>query len=277
MIRYLGSVGSFVLLNSSNDYTYQFLSIFSSSAKSELLFSASINNATGNLYFNSASTSLYINGESSSVIPNKKWNHLTFSFDTSLSTYDENNFLIIFGDSSSSNFSIQNFYYMQNNLSASTVKYIHQDFTGDTSQKLTINDSHNSINIIDRPENNYVSELTGTIYHGLNKQKRFIGDIAVATSDSLTLYISSSFVSGDLRYIDGYNISDGDKVLSVFDNQLYQLNASAQFTPISSSVGDFIRVTFGQQYAENYFVNTSSGFKITPFATKVTTLLNFSE
>lgn len=278
MIKYLGSIGTFIRLNDSDNKTYQLLNVYSSSAAKLSLFSAEVNNATGQITFDSASTSLYVNGISGSVIPNQQWTHITFSFDDKLATYDTNDFLIRFGDTASSNFNIQNLYYMQNNLSASTVKYIHQEFTGGTAQKLVINDTLNSINIIDRKEDNYRSNLTGSIYHGLKDQKRFLYDLSVAASGySLSQFVSASTMGGDDLYIDGHNITIGDRILSLSNNQIYELTASAQLIPLSSSIGDFVRVSYGTQYSENYFIKTASGFKITPFARKITTILNFTE
>lgn len=277
MIKYLGSVGTFIRLNDNDNKTYQLLNIYSSSAANLLLFSAQINNFTGLITFDSASTSLYINGESGSVIPSQQWTHITFSFDDRLATYDINNFLIRVGDAASSNFNIQNFYYMQNNLSASTVKYIHQEFTGESTQKLVIEDNITSINIIDKQEDNFISSNTGDIYHSIGGQKRFTYDIAVVSDNSLQQFTSSSFMTGDFTYIDGYRLQIDDKVLSLADNQIYQLTASSQLITISSSVGDFVNCFFGQQNAGNRYLYTASGFNITPFAKKVSMVVNYGQ
>jgi hypothetical protein len=277
MIKYLGSVGTFIRLNDNDNKTYDLLNVYSSSAARLLLFSTEVNNSTGLVSFDSASTSLYINGVSGSVIPNQQWAHITFSFDDRLATYDINDFLIKFGGADSGNFNIQNFYYTQSSLPEETVGYIHQEFTGGYTQKLVVEDTLPSINVIDRQENSYTSNSTGTIYHGLNNQKRFLDDLTVAADYSLETFISASVMGGDDLHIDGYNIVAGDRLLSFTDNQIYELTASAQLIPVSSSPGDFVRITAGQEYGESYFINTESGFQRTPFALKINTILNFIE
>ena len=82
---------------------------------------------------------------------------ITFSFDDKLATYDTNNFLIRFGDSASSNFNIQNLYILENSFTASSVAYLHQEFTG-KGLRVRVNDSASySFNITDAPESNYTS------------------------------------------------------------------------------------------------------------------------
>ena len=62
MIKYLGSVGAFIRLNDIENKTYRLLEVFSSSAASESLFSANINNLNGSVTINTASISIYVNG-----------------------------------------------------------------------------------------------------------------------------------------------------------------------------------------------------------------------
>jgi hypothetical protein len=275
MIKYLGSVGTFIRLNDNDNKTYDLLNVYSSSAAKLVLFSAEVNNSTGLVSFDSASTSLYINGVSGSVIPNQQWAHITFSFDDKLATYDTNNFLIRFGDSASSNFNIQNLYILENSFSASEVGYLHQEFTGGTTNKLTIPPSASySINIIDYPETDFVSASTNVIYQPSFGQQRYLMDINAATEDSLSRFVSASVMTNDDLYIDTVNINTGNKVLSIADNQIYELTASSQLITVSSSVGDVVRVLYGQYLNRISFIKTASGFSIQPIQVKVNSYLN---
>lgn len=275
MIKYLGSVGAFVRLNDTYDQTYNFLRVFSSSAASDLLFSASVNNLTGAVTVVTASTSLYINGASASTIPSQQWAHLTISFDNKLWTYDSNNFLIKFGDTASSNFNIQNVYILENSLTATDVGYLHEQFTGGTSNKLTIPPSASySINIVDYPETNYVSASTNIIYQPSINQYRYLFDIKAATEDSLSKFVSSSVMSNDDLFIDSVFINSGEKVLSLADDQIYELNESSQLTLVSSSVGDVVRAIQGQYLSNTSFRKTSDGFIIEPIRVKIRSYLN---
>jgi len=275
MIKYLGSVGTFIRLNDNDDKTYDLLNVYSSSAAKLVLFSAEVNNSTGLISFDSASTSLYINGVSGSVIPNQQWAHITFSFDDKLATYDTNNFLIRFGDSASSNFNIQNLYILENSFSASEVGYLHQEFTGGTTNKLTIPPSASySINIIDYPETDFVSASTNVIYQPSFGQQRYLMDINAATEDSLSRFVSASVMTNDDLYIDTVNINTGNRVLSIADNQIYELTASSQLITVSSSVGDVVKVLYGQYLNRISFIKTASGFSIQPIQVKVNSYLN---
>jgi hypothetical protein len=275
MIKYLGSVGTFIRLNDNEDKTYTLLNIYSSSAANLSLFSAEVNNLSGEVSFNSASTSLYINGVSGSVIPNQQWAHVTFSFDDKLATYDTNNFLIRFGDSASSNFNIQNLYILENSFSASEVGYLHQEFTGGTNNKLTVPPSASyAINIVDYPETNFISASTNVIYQPSFGQQRYLMDINAATESSLSKFVSASVMTNDDLYIDTVNINVGDKVLSLADNQIYELNESSQLNTVSSSVGDVVKVLYGQYLNRISFIKTNSGFEIQPIRVKVNSYLN---
>ena len=182
MIKYLGAVGAFIRLNDNDNKSYSLLTIFSSSATSNLLFSASVNNLSGGVFYTTASTSLYINGVSGSVIPNQQWAHVTFSFDDKLWTYDTNNFLIRFGHSASSNFNLQNVYILENSFSSSAAAFLHEEFTGGTSMKVRVSDSASySFNITDAIETNFISASTNVIYQPLKNQNRYAFDLYAAT------------------------------------------------------------------------------------------------
>lgn len=275
MIKYLGSIGTFIRLNDNENKTYQLLNVYSSSAANLSLFSAEVNNLTGVVTFDSASTSFYVNGQSASIIPNQQWAHVTFSFEDKLATYDTNNFLVRFGDSASSNFNIQNLYILEDSFTPSDIGYLHQEFTGGTNNKLVVQPSASyAINIVDYPEDNYVSASTNVIYQPTFNQYRYLTDIRAATENSLTQFVSASIMTNDYLYIDTVNINVGDKVLSLSDNQIYELNESSQLDPVSSSVGDVVRVLYGQYLNNLSFTKYSTGFALEPLRVKVSSYLN---
>lgn len=276
MIKYLGSLGTFIRLNDNENKTYQLLEIFSSSVANFSLFSAEVNNSTGAVSYNSASTSIYVNGISASVLPSEKWTHMTFSFNDKLATYDANNFLIRWGDTASSNFNIQNLYILESSLTDEEVSYIHKEFTGAGNNVISISDSASySINITDYIEEGFISASAATTFQPLVYQTRYLTDIVAVEEQSLSDYLSASVLSNDQLYIDGTEIDTGNRILSLADNQIYEVTASSQLTLVSSSVGDFVRVFSGQSYADNFFLKTSSGFQLTPAREKVAVYANY--
>ena len=275
MIKYLGSVGTFIRLNDFEDKTCNVFEVFSSSAAYVSLFKAEVNPSTGQLIYPTASVSCYVNGVSGSVVPAKKWAHLTFSFDDKLATYDKYNFLIRFGDTASSNFNIQNTYILENTLDLESVEYLHQEFTGAGNKKLEVTDSASfSFNLIDTQESDYISSLNGSVYQPLKNQSRFTYDIAAATTASLSMFVSASLISSDNLYIDGHLLQQSETVLSFIDNQIYQLTGSATLTTVSSSVGDFVKILFGQEYGNSFYLYSASGFQITQGVLKIGSVEN---
>lgn len=275
MIKYLGTVGCFVRLNDDVDSVYNFLNVFSSSSNATVLFSASVNNSTGQITTSSIGEQIYINGVSASIIPGQKWNHVIITFPEKLSTTSDNNFNIRFGDYQNSNFNMQNLYILESSLLDSYPQQLHESFTGGQSQTLSILDSASfSINVIDYLEDNFVSASSQVVYQPLKNQYRYLFDVAAVKETSLTEYVSASTLFNDDLYIDGFNITNGDKILSLEDNQIYELTASSQLNPISSSAGDFVKILFGSQYGNTFYLNTDSGFQITPARQKITSFVN---
>ncbi len=275
MLKYLGSVGTFIRLNDSENKTYKLLEIFSSSAASELLFSSSINNLNGSVIINTASTSIYVNGNSGSVVPSEQWSHLTFSFEDKLWTYDNNNFLIRFGDTASSNFNIQNVYILENSFSSSAIAYLNEEFTGGGGMKVRIHDSASySINISDANESKFISASTNIIYQPLKYQKKYSFDIYAATENSLDKFVSASTMTNDDLYIDTVGIITGSKVLSLADNQIYELTASSTLNIVSASIGDFYKVLYGQYLGNTSYVKSSASFTLSPIRAKINYYLN---
>lgn len=275
MIKYLGSLGTFIRLNDNENKTYQLLEIFSSSAANFSLFSAEVNNSTGAVSYNSASTSIYVNGVSASVLPSEEWAHLTFVFEDELATYETNDFKIRFGDTASSNFNIQNFYMTRSILSSTDVNYIHNEFTGRGNAEIIVSDSASfSVNIIDSYEDNYISS-DNSVYQPLDGQLRFLTNIAATTASTLVHFTSSAVtMANDDLFLDGYNFTTGDRLLSLLDNEVYELNASAYLTTVSSSVGDFVKTLYGQQYGGLFYTKSASGFAVSPAVLKIGTTLN---
>ena len=270
MIKYLGAVGSFIRLNDNTDQTYNFMTVFSSSAATNILFTASVNNFTGSVTISTSSVSVFVNGYPSSVLPSQEWSHLTVSFDNKLITSDENNFIVRFGDYSYSNFNIQNLYIMESSLSSSAVGYLHKEFTGAGSQVVRVYDSASySINFIDSIETNYTSSSITSVYQPLKGQLRFDKNVAAATDLSLTKFISASTMINDDLYVDGHNVSENDFILSFEDNIVYRLTASSYLTTSSNSTGDFIRISFGRTYKDNHYLYASGSYTLTPVRLKV--------
>lgn len=254
MLKYLGTIGSFIRLNDVADETYQLLNVFSSSATNKLLFSASINNFTGQLTYTSGSFQSYVNGVSASIIPSEQWAHITFSFLDKLKTLDTNNFIIEFGGTGSSNFNIQNTYILEQSLNDNEIKYLHYEFTGGNDQVIRINDPASySVNLIDYPEQNFISASTNVIYQPLKNQSRYKFDLFAVEEGSLSKFVSASLMTNDYLYIDGINISEGAKILSLADNQIYQLTASSTLVEIDSTVGDLYKILYGQYLGNTFY------------------------
>jgi hypothetical protein len=275
MLKYLGTIGSFIRLNDVADETYQLLNVFSSSATNKLLFSASINNFTGQLTYTSGSFQSYVNGVSASIIPSEQWAHITFSFLDKLKTLDTNNFIIEFGGTGSSNFNIQNTYILEQSLNDNEIKYLHYEFTGGNNEVIRINDSASySLNLMDYPEQDFVSASTNVIYQPLKNQSRYRFDLFAAEEDSLYQFVSASLMTNDYLYVDGVNISEGAKILSLADNQIYELTGSSTLVTISSSVGDLFKVLYGQYLGNSFYIKTASGFSLSAARVKVTSYVN---
>ena len=76
MIKQLGTLGFFVKSNLPD--LYNVVTIYSSSAKSVQLFSASIN--SGSVVIPSVTSSVFVNGTTSGVLKEDYWGHVSFSF-----------------------------------------------------------------------------------------------------------------------------------------------------------------------------------------------------
>lgn len=275
MIKYLGTVGFFVRTNDSDNKNYKLFEVFSSESAAVSLFDAEINNSSGQMLYQTASVSCYVNGTSGSAVPSQEWSHVTFVFEDPLATYDRNNFKIRFGDTASSNFNIQNFYMLRSPLSSTDVDYIHDEFTGRGNAEVVVSDSASfSINLIDTYEDNYISS-DNSVYQPLDGQGNFLTNVAATSASTLAHFATSaSVMADDNLFLDGYNFSTGDRLLSLYDNEVYELNASAYLTVVSSSVGDFVKTLYGQQYGGFFYTKAASGFTVSPAVLKIGTTLN---
>jgi len=52
------------------------------------------------------------------------------------------------------------------------------------------------------------------------------------------------------------------------------LTGSATLTTVSSSVGDFFKITFGQEYRDLFYLYTASGFQTTQGVLKINSIVN---
>lgn len=281
MIKYLGSIGFYLRLNDNENKDYRLFEVFSSSAANNSLFYVDINNSVGQLLYSSSGVSSYITGMSGSYVAAEKWTHTTFSFDPPLPTYDTNNFLVRFGDSASCNFNIQNLYMTKQSFSPTEVQYLNQEFIGTGNRTLTVNDNESnlSVNIIDYPEENYISSVDKLIYQPIPNQILFDRNVTVATDLIINQFVSASVMSGDDLFFDGYQVSQGDTILSLNEgNILYTVTASSTLSASSLPPGTLVKIINGNAFSNNFYLISGSGSaNISTSRKKIDTILNYIE
>jgi hypothetical protein len=81
-------------------------------------------------------------------------------------------------------------------------------------------------------------------------------------------------MQADDLYVDAFNVSEGSFILSLEDDQIYQVTGSSQLITVSASVGDIFRILYGQYLGGNFFVKTNTGFELSPARPKITYYLN---
>jgi len=278
MIKQLGTIGFFIKVNDQNSTRTKILEVFSSSALSSSLFSASLNSS--NRIATSNSSSIFLNGiaqGTSSVIMNQ-WQHIAFTFDPKLETDSSNNFLVRFGNTGSCDFNIQNLYMLDTSLGAQDIRNIHITFTGASAAISTGESASGSIRLSDKDESRHTSSVTNTIYQPYSDQLRFLSDVRLVTEDSLSSYIGNPAVklTGDLKYFDGVESVVPDRVLSISDNAVYQLNVNGGVTLITTSNGDYINVIDGLEYIDTVWLKTSGSFTKVPTLEKIVYFLDQS-
>jgi hypothetical protein len=277
MIKQFGTLGFFVKFNESSSAGFKLVEVFSSSAATTTLFSASTNLSKNLVYPTTASS--YINGSSSKVLVDNQWQHVTFSFNTKLQTDSDNNFLVRFGTTGSCDFQIQNLYFLDTLLEPLEISYLHGTFVGASAAISTGESASGSVRIIDRDESRHSSSVTSTVYQPYLTQNRFLADIDLVTASSLSAYTGSptNKLIGDLRYFDGVVSTQSNQILSIADNQIYQINSVGGVTLISSSNGDYVNVLSGTQYANTTWLKTSGSFTRTPILEKIINIVDRSQ
>lgn len=255
MIKYLGTLGFFIRPNDSITAAHQFLRIYSSSALSSVLLSASINHATGQI--SASPGNVYVAGLGNSSIVPLAWNHVTISIPEKISTHSDNNFIVKFGGTASSNFNIQNIYLLETALVFDDPLRVHEEFSG-TVNSVTVDDEVDiSISIIDDNEN--IISDDNVIYQPYFGQNSFIANVAAATTASLNLYISSSYMTNDATYIDLVSLQPGERVISLSENRMYELGTASPYLSILSiEDGGVIKVNSGHAHGgKDYLVSSS--------------------
>lgn len=269
MIKQLGTLGFFIKFNESASAALKFIEIFSSSAATTSLFSASTSSA--GVVSMSAPATMYVNGLTSASLTGNYWNHLSFTFNPKLYTDSNNTFIIRFGNMSNGDFNIQNVYMLDYFLDSNQIYGIHNGFTGiGVSISASATTSSMSIIVSDKNEAVNTSSYTGMIYQPIPQQLRFKADVSAVVDTTLTPYVSTTKMVGDRLYQDGIKIDDGDYVISLYDNKLYQLSGSTGLlVEVSISNGDYFNVMSGIEYGNRYFVKTSSGIIETDLIQKI--------
>ena len=266
MIKQIGTIGFYIRFNESASAGLKFLEIFSSSAASVSLFSASTNSSEVVGKFNN-SASYYLNGSSASTTYSNEWQQMIFVFSPKLQTDSANNFLIRFGDTSKANFNIQNLFIVDTALSELEILYIYNDFTSNLKIIQSGDQSTKSLSILDRYEPKSTSSATGTVYQSISTQNNFIADVAAVTSDT-----APADLYGDNRFFDTYEARVDDYILCLADNKLYQVDDNS-LTEISTSNGDYVKIINGLEYAGQSFVKTSGSFTPTQLIKKIESFL----
>lgn len=266
MIRELGTIGFHIKFNESASAGLKFLEIFSSSAATTSLFSASTSSAqTVSLSLNSASC--YINSAYSSVTYSNEWQQMVFTFFPTLVTNASNNFLIRFGNTTKGDFQIQNVFMIKDNLNPLEVGYIYNEFSSNTTAITAGDTSSVSITVSDKNENNHISASSKSIYQPLlPNQIRYKFDVAVATDTA----VPTGTLTGDNRFFDGgYEISAGQRILCLADNKVYVVNTNSTLSEDPTTNGDYVKVFFGMEYANEGFVKVSGSFINTELVEKI--------
>ena len=266
----IGGIGFFIRFNNSGS-SMKFLEIFSSSAASLSLFSASTNSSNG-VAMSSTSASFYLNGTASPYLYDKYWQHVTITFNPKLSTSSADAFLIRFGNTNNSNFYIQNIYTLKSLIEQNEVNYLDYAFNGG-SAAIVSSSTNPIINVKDNDEKKHSSSVTGIIYQPIDSQTKFITNVNSATDSSLSSYISSIVPNDDSAYIDGIKLQTGNRVLSLADNQVYEFLSTSLLTTVTTLNGEYVNVLNGMKYANANFIKTSGSFVRTDVLQKIVTYL----
>jgi len=269
MIKELGTLGLFIKFNESASTSFKFIEIFSSSAMTTSVFSASTNSSKNIVIPSTAST--FINGQYGTSVYDDEWLHLTFIFDPKLKTVSSANFVVRLGDTQKANFQIQNIYILDNLLDTMSIYNIHNAFNGDSAYVVGGDSSSASLKIVDRDEAKHTSSSTYSVYQPYLDQSRFLTDVAAVTELSASAYTSVG-LSRTAQFFDGVKVVLGDRILSTLDNKVYEVQSNSTLLEISSSNGDYVHVTNGVEFYGFNFLKSNGVFAKAPFLEKVATI-----
>jgi len=265
MIRELGTIGFHIKFNESASAGLKFLEIFSSSAASVSLFSASTSSAqTVSLSLNSASC--FINSAYSSATYSNEWQQMVFTFFPTLVTNASNNFLVRFGNTTKGDFQIQNLFILNNDLTELEVGYIYNEFSSTTKAITAGQTSSVLMTISDKNETLHSSSFSKLTFQPIPpNQIQYKFDIKVVTEDA----VPTGEISGEKRFFDAHEVTVGDRILCLADNKVYKVTASSTLQEESTSNGDYVKVFFGMEYANEAFVKVSGSFISTELVEKI--------
>jgi len=280
----IGTLGFFVKTNTDSTSTKLFEIFSTSSAASTSLFSASIQSNA--ITVSSAIGTPIINGGRFSTVLDKQWTHVSFNFNPKLSTSSVNSFLIRFGDTLRSDFNIQNIYVLETLLEALEIAYIHNGFVGG-SAVISATTAASAIKVIDRDESRHTGvsasirflqdekQATNIIFQPSLIQKRFLGEVAAATSfDSSSVSNVEDFDGVLFTTLPEQTIR---KVLFLSNNKLYSIyidsDGKRAGTEIPTSDGDYVKVVDGIRNGKKVFVKVNGVFTEYPELLKINAFL----
>jgi hypothetical protein len=290
MIKEVGTLGVFVKFNSTTA-SGKLLDIFSSASANEILFSSSVT-ATNLLRYTSTKTtaSAYINGAlkatsgTSASLSTQEWVHLSFSFYPKLIINSSANFLIRFGNASA-DFSVQNLYMTDTRLSTNSAYLIHNEFTTGSATISSGDLTASSMGIYDRDEKNHSSSVTNIVYQPPPnfKNSRFLCEVDAVMEvrnengdltgrDWSASSGRNNLIPPSLQYIDGVEIQSGYRVLSLFNNAVYNIidGPKVGASVVLDGSAQYVHILNGNKYKDFIFVkNQSSSFTASPFLEKI--------
>jgi len=268
MIKQIGSVGFFLRYASGASGTYRLFSIYDSYEKNNLILSSSINFTNNVISASGGSSSFtyYVDGTQSSSVSAKYWQNVLISFNPKFFIDASKDFIVEFGDTTSSiNMYIQNVYINNNSIQNEyEAKTINSAFNGSHlfASNIVSASVRDSV-FIDLPEKNYTASARNVVYQPRFGQKRFLTDIKAAGRGTCISYLSAAnagslVLIGDQFYVDNVEIAAGDNILSLYDGNVYTVGSDNKFSIFSSQIGDVVYVLNGLRNKNEYFIKTTS-------------------
>lgn len=277
MIKEFGTVGFFIKFNESASTAFKLLEVFSSSAATTSLFSASTATTRTIRMPSPPSGSCYVNGFLSSSVADNQWQHVTITFNPKLQTDDLNNFTVKFGQSGSADFQIQNIYMLDALLTSTEVSYIHNSFVSSSAVISAGESASASVMVIDREESRHSSSVANKIYQPYPGQSRLsLNVVSVHDDSSLNGFVSAP-MTNDSRYIDGVQMKDGDNILSITDNKVYRYNGSTnRLSEVSIPNNEYVVALKGISYSNTCWLKIAGVFVQRPLLEKIVYFLDES-